>query len=186
MASETPDEERPKFLRCKRCRQIFKEEEIHNLCPQCGTKTETELWPDAVGKRLFNATEEFFKREDKELTVILACDFLETLLEMFLRDLFVKQGRPPSWSQLIFRKNKSLDLRLRYLFKETLHAGFASVIRGTPFEGFDRRWAMIRSTKSVLLHTRPPAVDEKIAREAYDLSKHSLALFAWLNNQYCV
>lgn len=130
--------------------------------------------------------EEFFKRDDKELTIILACDFLEAVLELFFRDLFVKQGRPLSWIQLILRKNKSLDLRLRYLFKETLQEGFASAIRGTPFEEFDRRWAMLRSTKSVLLHTNPPTVDETIVQEAYDLSRDSLALFSWLNNRYCV
>ncbi len=174
------------FARCKRCRCIFGKEEIRGRCPQCGSATETEPWPNSVGERLFKAVEDFFKRKDRELTVILACDFLETLLEIFFRDLFVKQGRPASWIQLIFRKNKSLDLRLRYLFKETVHVGFAAAIEGTPFEGFDRRWALIRSTKSVLLHTGPPAVDEKLAREAYDLSRDSLALFAWLNNRYCV
>jgi hypothetical protein len=87
---------------------------------------------------------------------------------------------------LVFRKNKSLDLRLRYLFKETLHRPFSSVLRGTPFEGFDRRWALIRSTKSVLLHPGATGVDQKTGREAYDLSRESLALFAWLNNQYCL
>lgn len=186
IASRIPVEEKPTFVRCKKCRCIFRKEEMRNMCPQCRTRTETELWPDSVGERLFNAIEEFFKRADNELTVILACDFMETLLEMFFSDLFMKQGRPPSWIKLIFRKNKSLDLRLRYLFKETLNVSFASAVQGTPFEGFDRRWAMIRSTKSVLLHERPPVVDEKIAREAYDLSRHSLALFAWLNNRYCV
>ena len=178
-------EEKPRFLRCQNCRRIFRAEEVRGGCPQCGTNTETESWPDAVVERLFTATEAFFKKGDKEITVILACDLLEALLEMFLRDLFVKQGRPPSWIQLIFKKNKSIDLRLRYLFKDTLHVGFASVIQGTPFEGFDRRWAMMRSTRGVLLHLEPSPVDEMIAREAYDLSKHALALFAWFNNQYC-
>lgn len=184
--SEIPIPGRPTFLFCKRCRRIFEKEEIRARCPHCGTATETESWPGPVGERLFNAVGEFFKRKDQELTLILACDFLETLLEVFFRDLFLKQGRPVSWTRLIFRKNKSLDLRLRYLFKETLHIDFASAIQGTPFEGFDRRWAMIRSAKSVLLDTSPSAVDEKIAREAYDLSRHSLALFAWLNNRYCL
>jgi len=179
-------DEKPRFVRCKKCRGILRKEEMRDLCPQCGTGKETEPWPDSVGARVFHAVEEFFERQDKELTVILACDFLEMLLEMFFRDLFVKQGKPPSWIQLTLRKNKSLDLRLRYLFKEILHVGFPSAIQGTPFEGFDRRWAMIRSTKSVLLHARPPAIDEKTAREAYDLSRISLALFAWLNNEYCV
>ncbi len=130
--------------------------------------------------------EEFFERGDKELTVVLACDFLETLLEIFFRDLFVKQGKPSPWIQLTFRKNKSLDLRLRYLFKETLHVSFPSVIQGTPFEGFDDRWTLLRATKSALLHTQPPALDEKTAREAYDLSRDALTLFAWLNNRYGV
>jgi len=174
------------FVRCKRCRCIFGKEEIRDRCPQCGSATETEPWPDSVGERLFKAVEGFFERKDEELTVILACDFLELLLGMFFRDVFVKQGRPRSWVQLTLRKNKSIDLRLRYLFKETLHLGFSSAIRGSPFEGFDQRWAMIRSTRGMLTHADPSAVDDKIAREAYALSRDALTLFAWLNNRYCV
>jgi hypothetical protein len=138
-----------------------------------------------VGGRLFDEVEEFYGRGDKELTVILACDFLEMLLEMFFRDLFVKQRRPPSWIRLTLRRNKSLDLRLRYLFKETLHVRFPSVIQGTPFEGFDRRWAATRSARGVLLDVKPPGIDDRITREACQLSRDGLALFAWLNNRYC-
>jgi len=147
---------------------------------------ETEIWPDPVGRRLFSGVEDFFKKGDHELTLVLACDFLEMLVAMFFRDLFVSRGRPLSWIQLTFKKNKSLDLRLRYLFKETLQVSFSSAIRGTPFEGFDKRWARLRSVKGMMLQTRGAAVDELTAREAYALSRDSLDLFAWLNNQYCV
>ncbi len=174
------------FVRCKACRRISREEDRGTPCPQCGAGSDTQPWPDSVGERLFKAVEDFFKRRDNELTVLLACDFLELLLGMFFRDVFVKQGRPPSWVQLTLRKNKSIDLRLRYLFKETLHLGFSSAIRGSPFEGFDQRWTMIRSTRGMLIHADPCAVDDKIAREAYALSRDALTLFAWLNNRYCV
>lgn len=184
--SEIPPQKEVTFVRCKRCRCIFGKEEIRGRCPQCGSATETEPWPAPVGERLFDAVEDFFKRRDNELTVLLACDFLELLLGMFFRDVFAKQGRPPSWVQLTLRKNKSIDLRLRYLFKETLRLGFSSAIRGSPFEGFDQRWAMIRSTRGMLTHGDPCAVDDKIAREAYVLSRDALTLFAWLNNRYCV
>jgi hypothetical protein len=174
------------FLRCQRCRRVFRIGDLQGGCPRCGTEAGSESWPVSLGERLFCATEEFFQRGDRELTLILACDFLETLFEMFLTDLFLRQGRPPAWIQLILRKNRSLNLRLTYLLKETLDTNFSSVIQGSPFEGFDRGWATIRSTRNVLTHARPTDLDENVSQHAYDLSRESLALFAWLNNQYCV
>ena len=185
-ASGVHPETRLGFLRCQRCRRVFRTEDVRDGCPHCGAEAESEPWPVSLGERLFCATEEFFRRGDRELTLIIACDFLETLLEMFLTDLFLRQGRPPAWIQLILRKNRSLNLRLTYLLKETLKTNFSSIIQGTPFEGFDRRWATIRSTKSILLHAKPSDLDEKVSRHAYDLSRESLALCAWLNNRYCV
>ncbi len=192
MGHESPDrpniaaKEKSSFLRCKGCRRIYRREEIRDLCPGCGTQRGTEAWPGSLGRRLFNAAERFLKRGDRELTVIVTCDFLEMLMERFFMDLFVKQGKPPSWIRLTFRKNKSLDLRLRYLFKETVQVSFSSALKGSAFEGFDRRWALIRSVKSTMYHTSPSAVDETTAREAYSLLKSSLDFFAWLNNRYCV
>jgi hypothetical protein len=174
------------FFRCKGCRCVYRRDQGQGFCPNCAGGTETEGWPDSPGQRLFEAVEVFFGRGDRDLTVILACDLLEGLLEMFFRDLFMKQGKPRSWIQLTFRKNKSLDLRLKYLFKDTLNVSFPSVIEGTAFEGFDKRWAAVRSVRGQIFHTNLPAIDEKGAQEAYDLSRESLDLFAWMNNTYCV
>ncbi len=174
------------FFRCKGCRRVSRRDQGRNICSHCGGRTETEGWPDSPGKRLFEAVEAFFGKGDRDLTVILVCDLLEGLLEMFFRDIFMKQGKPRSWIQLTLKKNKSLDLRLKYLFKETLNASFPSVIEGTAFEGFDKRWAAIRSLRGQIFHANFPAIDEKDAQESYDLSRDSLDLFAWMNNKYCV
>jgi hypothetical protein len=176
----------PVFARCEACRRIFGNKETGHSCPQCGTGAKTEPWPLPVGRRLFATVEEIFRRQDRELTVILTCDFLELLLEMFFRDLFVKQRRPHSWIHLTLKKNKSLDLRLTYLFKETLHVSFSSAIQETSFGGFARRWTMIRSAKYSFLHGDPADSDKNTAKEAYDLARDALILFAWLNNRYCV
>ena len=186
MASLTQVEEDIRFLRCKACRWVFRDEDVSSLCPECGVQGETNRWPDAVGRRLFYAVGESFGREEYDLTIILTCDLLEILLEMFFRDFFVKQGRPSSWIQWILRKNKSLDIRLRYLFKETVNRRFSSIIRGTPFEGFEKRWAMVRSNRSVLIHPGLPVMDRVVGMDALELSRQGLALSAWLNNRYCV
>ncbi|NIQ39383.1 MAG: hypothetical protein GTN81_12430 [Proteobacteria bacterium] len=175
-----------RFFRCTGCRRVCRGDQGQDFCPTCGGGTETEGWPDPPGQRLFEAVAVFSERGDRDLTVILACDLLEGLLEMFFRDLFRKQGKPRSWIQLTFKKNKSLDLRLKYLFKETMNLSFPSVIEGTAFEGFDKRWAAIRSVRGQIFHTIPPAASEKGTQEAYDLSREALALFAWMNNRYCV
>jgi rubredoxin len=187
MASQTGVEEDIQLFRCKVCGWVFPEKDGSSRCPQCGNQGETaDRWPDTVGQRLFQAVKESFGKGEHDLTVILACDLLEILLEMFFRDVFMKQGRPSSWIQWIFRKNKSLDIRLRYLFKETMGRRFASIIRGTPFEGFDKRWAMVRSTRSVLVHSGPSAAGEQTGRAALELSRQALVFFSWLNNRFCV
>jgi len=186
MASQTVIEEDIQLFRCKGCGWVFQEKDGGSRCPQCGTQGEADRWPDAVGQRLFRAVRESFGRGEHDLTVILTCDLLEILLEMFFRDVFVKQGRPPSWIQWILRKNKSLDIRLRYLLKETLGGRFASIIRGTSFESFDKRWAMVRSTRSVLVHSGSSGADKATARDALDLARQALVFFSWLNNRYCV
>jgi hypothetical protein len=186
MASQTGVEEDIQLFRCKGCGWVFPEKDGSSRCPQCETQGEVDRWPDTLGQRLFQAVKDSFGKGEHDLTVILTCDFLEILLEMFFRDVFVKQGRPPSWVQWILRKNKSLDIRLRYLFKETMGRRFASIIRRTPFEGFDKRWAMVRSTRSVLVHSGPPAADRDTGRDALELSRQALVFFSWLNNRYCV
>jgi hypothetical protein len=173
------------FVRCMECRKVHRRGEIGESCPGCGIRTETRPWPEGVVGRLFGALEEFFNRGEKELTVILACDFLELLLEAFFRDLFLRQRRPQSWIELTLKRNKSLDLRIKYLFKETLHLSFTRAIHGTPYEGFEKRWAKMRSAKGQLARTDPPELVEEAGAETYDLARKSLALFAWLNNRYC-
>jgi hypothetical protein len=173
-------------MRCSACRRVLAEDEIRPSCPHCGSTGEAEPWPSPLIQRLFNATDELFQSGDEELTVILACELLEALFEMLFRDLFWRQRRPASWVEWILRKNKSLDLRIRYLFKEMFNVSLRSALRGTPFQGFDRRWAMMRSTRGLLLQPDLPAMDGSMAREAYALSRDGLALFAWLNNRYCV
>ena len=186
MVSQNRVEDDIRLFRCPACGWIFPETDGASPCPQCGTQGRTDRWPDAVGQRLFQAVRESFGRGEYDLTVILACDFLEILLEMFFRDVFVKQGRPRSWIQWILRKNKSLDIRLRYLLKDTVGARLSSIVRRTPFEGFDKQWAMVRSTRSVLVHSGPLAADRDTGGDALDLAKQALVFFPWLNNRYCV
>jgi len=186
MASETGIEKEIHRFRCKACGWVFPEKDGSVSCPQCETQGEADRWPDAVGQRLFRAVRASFEGEEHDLTVILTCDLLEILLEMFFRDVFMKQGRPPSWIQWILRKNKSLDIRLRYLLTETVGGRFASIVRGTSFEGFDKRWAMVRSTRSVLVHSGSSGADKATGRDALDLARQALVFFSWLNNRYCV
>jgi hypothetical protein len=135
---------------------------------------------------LFDAARESFERERYDLAIVLTCDLLEILLEMFFRDFFMKQGKPPSWIQWMLRKNRSLDIRLRYLFKETMNRRLSSIVRGTPFEGFEKRWAMVRSNRGVLVQRGLTVVDRDTGREALEVSRQGMALFAWLTNRYCV
>ncbi|HKT39235.1 MAG TPA: hypothetical protein VJR48_12745 [Ktedonobacterales bacterium] len=169
--------------------------------------TEEDRWTDALFDRILRAIQTRLSlesldqarmlwgllgafsetTEDGQVTVILACTFLERLLGDVLTVLGITSGLTYSQAERRMEKCQSIDQRKAFFHDMTrLHVTMDNAFQSLGYGAFWSDWNTIRKRRNDFVHGLPWAIGEETTRLAVKTSKQAVPALAQLQNTYCI
>lgn len=125
--------------------------------------------------------------EEGQVTVILACTFLERLLGDVLTMLGITSGLDHSQAERRMEKCQSIDQRKDFFHDKTRpQITMDEAFRSLGCEAFWANWNTIRQRRNDFIHGMPWAIGEETTRLAVKTSKQAIPALARLQNSYCI
>jgi hypothetical protein len=136
--------------------------------------------------RLFPMLWSYSETTNEHCNVVVSTAALyEKLFSDFLVRLLVSQGTTwPEAKQTVAKKPRRVD-RIR-IFEGITGASLDKAVGAFGVRGLYAGWQDIARRRNYFLHVTPGAINAAMAERAFNLAKNALALFAFLQNKYCV
>jgi len=138
---------------------------------------------DILVRFLTHKTKEIY---EENFIVIIACTFIETLLDSFLIEILVGKGVSEEIATHVIKEMKSIPAKMR-LFKRLTGQKISTALKQLAFEDFSENWRYLREDKrNEFIHGNPHTIKEDDAKRAYDIAVDAVKVFACLHNKFCV
>lgn len=178
------------LLRCPQCNIVSADPNLTAIdtpCPRCGARGQPrEAWPSVPALLLVSKFWDAYHDGPVEFPVLLFCSMFEVMTEDFLREVMMRRGVPRKVAQFMLDKNLNIVTRVNDLFEALIDRPLLKLVKRTDFEDIPRKWDEVRRKRNDFLHGHIYHMDLSTLDAATDLLVRSLAMFAWLHNEYCL